>query len=179
MPQDAGFARPRPEGGEPHANGDGEPRRRRRGRRGGRRNRRDREGGPNGDLAATQGQETHERTDFSARPDWSPPREASLPETAEPAYAPRIEPEPRQEQTPQPAAASPQPAADRELLRAVSAPTMILCQEGDELHPVEIGRILADVMPNSELVVIGSEGEMMARLPELVEKVAVFLAADG
>jgi ribonuclease E len=114
MPQDAGFARPRPEGGEPHANGDGEPRRRRRGRRGGRRNRRDREGGPNGDFAATQGQETHERTDFSARPDWSPPREASLPETAEPAYAPRIEPEPRQEPTPQPAAASPQPAADRE-----------------------------------------------------------------
>ena len=114
MPQDAGFARPRPEGGEPHTNGDGEPRRRRRGRRGGRRNRRDREGGPNGDFAATQGQETHERTDFSARPDWSPPREASLPETAEPAYAPRIEPEPRQEPTPQPAAASPQPAADRE-----------------------------------------------------------------
>ena len=45
--------------------------------------------------------------------------------------------------------------------------------------PVELGRILADIMPNSELVVIGSEGEMMARLPELVAKVAVFLAADG
>ena len=69
--------------------------------------------------------------------------------------------------------------ADRELLRAVTAPTMIICQEGDALHPVELGRILADIMPNSELIVLGSEGEMMARLPELVAKVAVFLAADG
>jgi len=69
--------------------------------------------------------------------------------------------------------------ADRELLRTVTAPTMIICQEGDSLHPVELGRILADIMPNSELIVLGSEGEMMARLPELVAKVAVFLAADG
>ena len=64
-------------------------------------------------------------------------------------------------------------------VRAVTAPTMIICQEGDTLHPVELGRILADIMPNSELIVLGSEGEMMARLPELVAKVAVFLAADG
>ena len=69
--------------------------------------------------------------------------------------------------------------SDRELLRAVTAPTIVICQEGDELHPVELGRILADIMPNSELIVLGSEGEMMARLPELVAKVAVFLAADG
>ena len=66
--------------------------------------------------------------------------------------------------------------ADRELLRAVTAPTMIICQEGDDLHPVELGRILADIMPNSELIVLGSEGEMMARLPELIAKVATFLA---
>ena len=100
-----------------HTNGDGEIRRRRRGRRGGRRNRRDRDGGPsNGDFAATQGQETHERPDVNERPDWSPPREAPQPDTAEPAYASPIEPAPRPEPAPQPAAASPepQPAADRE-----------------------------------------------------------------
>ena len=103
MPAEPGFVRPRPEGGEPHTNGDGEPRRRRRGRRGGRRNRR--EGGPNnGDFAATPGNATHER------PDWSPPREAGLQsDTAEPAYAPRIEPAPRPEPAPQPMAAAPAP----------------------------------------------------------------------
>ena len=116
MQPEQGFARPRPDGGEPHANGngDGEPRRRRRGRRGGRRNRRD--GGPgNGDFAAPHGQETHERTDHGERPEWSPPpRDASPPDIAEPSYAPRIEPAPQPEPVPQPVAAAPapQPAPD-------------------------------------------------------------------
>jgi ribonuclease E len=106
---DQGFARPRPEGGEPHFNGDGEPRRRRRGRRGGRRNRR--EGGPsNGDFAATQG-ETHQRPDASERPDWSPPRETSQPQIAEPTYAPPSEPAPRPEPAAAVASAPPQPIA--------------------------------------------------------------------
>jgi 3-oxoadipate enol-lactonase len=66
--------------------------------------------------------------------------------------------------------------ADRELLRAVTAPTLILCQEGDEIHPLELGLVLADLIPDTELVVMGSEGELLARLPELVAKVAAFLA---
>jgi len=64
---------------------------------------------------------------------------------------------------------------DRELLRKVAAPTLILCQEGDELHPVELGYLLADLMPNTELIVLGSEDELLARLPELVTRVAGFL----
>jgi ribonuclease E len=108
-----GFGRPRPEGGEPHTNGDGEPRRRRRGRRGGRRNRRD--GAPgNGDFAATQGHETHQRPDAGEPPDWSPPREASQPDAVEPTFTTRFESGPRPEpaavaaSAPQPAAAEPQ-----------------------------------------------------------------------
>lgn len=66
--------------------------------------------------------------------------------------------------------------ADRELLRKVTARTLILCQEGDEIHPVELGHILADLMPNAELIVLGSEGELLARLPELVGTIASFLA---
>ena len=66
--------------------------------------------------------------------------------------------------------------ADRELLRAVSAPTLILCQAGDEIHPIELGSMLADLMPNAELIVLGSEDELLARLPELVGTVAAFLA---
>jgi pimeloyl-ACP methyl ester carboxylesterase len=68
---------------------------------------------------------------------------------------------------------------DRELLRKVTAPTLILCQEGDEIHPVELGYVLADLMPNAELIVLGSEDELLARLPELVATVATFLAEPG
>ena len=64
---------------------------------------------------------------------------------------------------------------DRELLRKVTAPTLILCQEGDEIHPVELGYLLTDLMPNAELIVLGSEDELLARLPELVARVAAFL----
>jgi pimeloyl-ACP methyl ester carboxylesterase len=66
--------------------------------------------------------------------------------------------------------------ADRELLRRVTAPTLILSQEGDQIHPVELGYLLADLMPNAELVVLGSEDELLERLPELVTLVAAFLA---
>jgi 3-oxoadipate enol-lactonase len=66
--------------------------------------------------------------------------------------------------------------ADRELLRTVEAPTLILCQDGDELHPLVLGEILVDLMPNAELIVIGSEDELFQRLPELVGRVATFLA---
>jgi ribonuclease E len=114
-----GFAPHHPESGEANGggNGNGEPRRRRRGRRGGRRNRRDREG--NGDFAATQGHETHERPDFSERPDWSPPREASTGGTAEPTSPPPFEAAPQPSPAPQftaatttAAAAAPVPAAE-------------------------------------------------------------------
>jgi pimeloyl-ACP methyl ester carboxylesterase len=69
--------------------------------------------------------------------------------------------------------------ADRELLRAVTAPTLILGQEGDEIHPIELARLLVELMPNAELVELGSEDELMGRLPELVTRVAAFLAVDG
>ena len=108
------FTRPHPEGGETHTNGDGEPRRRRRGRRGGRRNRRD--GAPgNGDFAAAQGPDIHERPDHNERPDRSP-REPAISAGPEAAYAPPFEPVPRPERAPQPAASvpDPQPAGERE-----------------------------------------------------------------
>ncbi len=65
---------------------------------------------------------------------------------------------------------------NRQVLRAVTAPTLILCQKGDHIHPLELGVVLADVMPNAELIVMESEEELLARLPELVASVADFLA---
>ena len=65
---------------------------------------------------------------------------------------------------------------DRELLRKVEAPTLILCQEGDALHPLALGEVLVDIMPNAELIVIASERELLEQLPQLVTRVADFLA---
>ena len=65
---------------------------------------------------------------------------------------------------------------DRELLRKVEAPTLILCQEGDELHPLALGEALADLIPSAELLVIGSDDALVQQLPELVARVATFLA---
>ena len=68
--------------------------------------------------------------------------------------------------------------ADRELLRRVQAPTMIIAREGDPLHPAAVGRLLVELMPNAELIVLGSEEELMASIPMLVGRVKTFLE-DG
>lgn len=69
--------------------------------------------------------------------------------------------------------------ADRELLRRVSAPTLIICREGDDIHPASLGRLLADLLPNSELIVMESEEDLMASIPILVQRVSGFLAQAG
>ena len=67
---------------------------------------------------------------------------------------------------------------DRERLRAVAAPTMLICREGDSIHPAELGGVLADIMPNAELIVLPGEEELMAAIPQLVGRVKAFLEAD-
>ena len=65
--------------------------------------------------------------------------------------------------------------ADRELLRRVSAPTLVIAREGDPIHPAELGRVLGELIPNAELIMLGSEEELYASIPQLVERVARFL----
>jgi pimeloyl-ACP methyl ester carboxylesterase len=65
--------------------------------------------------------------------------------------------------------------SDRELLRKVEAPVLLICREGDSLHPAELGRILHDLFPASELVMLASEEELIASIPMLVERVRAFL----
>jgi pimeloyl-ACP methyl ester carboxylesterase len=65
--------------------------------------------------------------------------------------------------------------SDRELLRKVEAPVLLICREGDTLHPAELGRILHDLFPSSELVTLASEEELIASIPMLVERVRAFL----
>ncbi len=70
------------------------------------------------------------------------------------------------------------PVSDRELLRAVTAPTMLLCIEGDEIHPAELGRILHDLLPRSELLLFEDEMALFQAIPELVQRVGAFLVAN-
>jgi pimeloyl-ACP methyl ester carboxylesterase len=68
------------------------------------------------------------------------------------------------------------PVPDRELLRRVTAPVLLICIEGDDVHPVELGRVLAGLLPSSELLVYGSEAELFLAIPELVRRVSAFLS---
>jgi 3-oxoadipate enol-lactonase len=66
--------------------------------------------------------------------------------------------------------------ADRELLRRVTAPTLILAREGDAIHPARLARVLAELMPDAELELLPGEEELMAAIPHLVSRVSAFLA---
>ena len=65
--------------------------------------------------------------------------------------------------------------ADRQVLRGVVAPTLVIAREGDALHPAELARILVDLMPNAELVMLPGEQELFEAIPQLVGRVAAFL----
>jgi 3-oxoadipate enol-lactonase len=71
------------------------------------------------------------------------------------------------------------PIQDRDVLRSVTAQTLVISREGDPIHPAELGRVLAELMPNAELILLGSEEELMASIPTLVGRVSVFLAGDA
>lgn len=71
------------------------------------------------------------------------------------------------------------PIPDRELLRKVEIPTQIVGIEGDEIHPAELARILADLLPNAELIEFSSQQELFERVPELVARVSSFIAGNG
>ncbi len=71
------------------------------------------------------------------------------------------------------------PIGDRELLRRVRIPTLIVCIEGDEIHPVELGRLLADLLPDAELHVFASQEELFAQVPALLSRVSSFIAGNG
>lgn len=70
------------------------------------------------------------------------------------------------------------PIPDRELLRKVEVPTQIVCIERDEIHPAELGRILAGLLPNAELIEFASQQELFEHVPELVARVSSFIAGN-
>ncbi len=65
--------------------------------------------------------------------------------------------------------------SDRELLRKVHAPVLLICRDGDAIHPAALGRILHELFVDSELVTLSSEEELVASIPMLVDRVRTFL----
>jgi len=70
------------------------------------------------------------------------------------------------------------PVDHRELLRRVTNRVLLICIESDDIHPIELGHLLAELLPNSELVVYESQLVLFEHLPALVRKVAAFLTGD-
>jgi 3-oxoadipate enol-lactonase len=68
---------------------------------------------------------------------------------------------------------------DRERLRSVIAPALIIAREGDAIHPAGVARDLAQLLPNAQLVMLESEDDLMASIPMLVQRVSAFLADDS
>lgn len=67
------------------------------------------------------------------------------------------------------------PLRDREDMRKVTAPTLLICREGDDIHPAIVGRILAEIMPNAELLVFDDGEGMYRSIPQIVARVAEFI----
>jgi 3-oxoadipate enol-lactonase len=68
------------------------------------------------------------------------------------------------------------PVREREDLCKVTAPVMLICVEGDPIHPAELGPILADLFPNAELETFDDVNAMFSAIPVLIQRVSAFLA---
>jgi pimeloyl-ACP methyl ester carboxylesterase len=69
------------------------------------------------------------------------------------------------------------PLRDREDMRKVEAPTLLICRDGDDIHPAIVGEILANIMPNAELMLFPDGEEMYQAIPTIVSRVREFLDA--
>lgn len=68
------------------------------------------------------------------------------------------------------------PVPDRSRLSAVSAEVLLLAQEGDPLHPAQVARELAAVLPRVRLVVFDQPGVVFRERARLRAEVAAFLS---
>ena len=70
-----------------------------------------------------------------------------------------------------------QPIVDRENLRKVTAPTLVIGRRGDPIHPAEVSEIIAGLLPNAELMMFEDGRTMFESIPLIVERVRAFVAA--
>jgi 3-oxoadipate enol-lactonase len=67
------------------------------------------------------------------------------------------------------------PVEDRSRLSAVTAQVLLLAQEGDPLHPAQVARELAAVLPRARLVVFEQPGVVFRERARLRAEIAGFL----
>jgi 3-oxoadipate enol-lactonase len=68
---------------------------------------------------------------------------------------------------------------DRELLRKVDAPVLLIGREGDPIHPADVSRVLAELFPNAELILLSGQEDLVGSIPMLVDRVGSFLTGVG
>ena len=68
------------------------------------------------------------------------------------------------------------PVPDRRLLSAVTGEVLLLAQEGDPLHPAQVARELAAVLPRARLVVFDQPGVVFRERGRLRAEISGFLA---
>ena len=71
------------------------------------------------------------------------------------------------------------PLRDRQDMRRVTASTLLICREGDEIHPAAVGRVLAEIMPNAELMLFPDAASMYEAIPRIVARVSDFLLSES
>jgi hypothetical protein len=52
---------------------------------------------------------------------------------------------------------------------------LIVSIEGDDVHLAEVARILADLMPNTELIAFDDQEGLFRQIPALVQRVSAFI----
>lgn len=71
------------------------------------------------------------------------------------------------------------PVADRSALSAVTADVLLLAQEGDPLHPAQVARDLAAVLPRARLVIFDQPGVVFRERTRLRAEISAFLNGAG
>jgi pimeloyl-ACP methyl ester carboxylesterase len=69
------------------------------------------------------------------------------------------------------------PIADRSVLSAVTAPVLVVAQEGDPVHLVSVAREVAAALPNAQLHVFPEAGGIWLARDELRNLISTFLNA--
>jgi pimeloyl-ACP methyl ester carboxylesterase len=70
------------------------------------------------------------------------------------------------------------PVEDPSLLTGVTAPTLILSHENDPIHPAEVARRIAELLPNAELRMWDEPLGMLDDPMGFAREVATFLAGE-
>jgi 3-oxoadipate enol-lactonase len=68
------------------------------------------------------------------------------------------------------------PVRDPGAIRRITAPALVIGQEGDPVHDARVARELADALPNAELLLYRDRFAMLRDVGSLTQRVAAFLS---